>query len=625
MKKVLNIIEQKANLIVWALIGLYILIFSFFCIWKFNNFFYNVMDLAIINQVFFNSSIGSWFSSSIHPPSYLGDHFTPIIFLLLPFYLIKKSPESLLILQTIFLALSAWPLFLIAKNNLDKKLAILISIAWLVNPFVQNINLFEFHFLPIAIFFILFSFYFYQKEKFLVFLTFSFLALAVREDVILVILMFSVLAWLDKKDLKFKLTPLLLAVGYFILIIISKNIAGIESSYKFFIYYSWLGSNPITAIQNAIFEPWRVFGHLFKIGNLEFIIGLFLPLIFLPLLSPKYLILGLLILLQLIMRTDGATSTLLETHYSALVLPTVFISAIFGLKKIKQKEENKIINFINEYQGLIFLIFIVGLFYSMLTLGPILGINKKINKDILNNNIIKKIPASSSVATSYKFLTPLSSRKNIYSFNYIFLGQQQYLKKEYNLPENTEYILFDYSDLLTYQLQYGNNSFYQERYIKAVKKFPVIFKDYGLVSIKGLTALYKKNQPNSIELIKIVDNTTIDNPQNIILNENITFVGHNKKENYYQLFWKLKEPIGTGYYLEVVTDNGSIVYPFTYGENIEIEEQKMLQTNFWFEAKENFKFKLIKVIKGGIEINNIRSTKNVIDEKEEIGPEISIQ
>ena len=625
----MKIIKERTTWLVWLAIACYTVLFSCICLWKYQNFFYNVMDLAIINQVFFNSALGNWFASSIHPPSYLGDHFTPIVFLLLPFYIFKKTPETLLVIQTVGLALSAWPIFLIAKNILNKNLAALLALAWLINPFVQNINLFEFHFLPLAIFFISFAFYFYQKEKFFGFLTFSIMALLVREDVLLVILMFIVLAWLDKKPFKFKVAPFALAVLYFILILITKNVLKIDSGYKFFIYYAWLGPTPFVALQNLIFEPWRIVIHLIKFGNIEFILGLLMPLLFLPLVSPKYLILGLPVLIQLIMRTDGASATLLETHYPALILPAVFIAGIYSLERIQKNNGKKITQLINQYKPLMLMIFIVGLIYNFVTLGPILGVVKKINQDNSSNikkEIISQLPETAKVAVTYGFLTNLSSRTDIYSFNYVFLGQQQFLKNTYDLPNNTEYILIDFNELLTYQLQYGNNSFYEKKYDEANKKFSQIFNNYGLIDIKDTIALYQKGQTGRFELIKVwEEEPEVSNQQNIILSPDITFIGHNKKDGQYQLFWKIKGQINHQYYLEILnSENKTKIYPLAYGLNPEIKGQKTLQTNYWFEAGQNLKFKLIKVIKGGVEIDDIRSTKNVIDQQEEIGPEISI-
>jgi uncharacterized membrane protein len=47
----------------------------------------------------------------------LGDHFTPILYPLSLLYLLAPQPEALLVFQTAFLALAAWPLFRIGVNT----------------------------------------------------------------------------------------------------------------------------------------------------------------------------------------------------------------------------------------------------------------------------------------------------------------------------------------------------------------------------------------------------------------------------------------------------------------------------------------------------------------------------
>ena len=54
--------------------AIYILLFGAIGVWRYGNFSYNAMDLAILNQVFYNSAHGDLFASSVHPPTYLADH-----------------------------------------------------------------------------------------------------------------------------------------------------------------------------------------------------------------------------------------------------------------------------------------------------------------------------------------------------------------------------------------------------------------------------------------------------------------------------------------------------------------------------------------------------------------------
>ena len=79
-------ISKNAGKLLLGSIILYTLFFSAISIWKYDNFLYNGLDLAIFNQVFFNTTNGNLFGLTIHPHSYLGDHFAPLILLLAPLY-----------------------------------------------------------------------------------------------------------------------------------------------------------------------------------------------------------------------------------------------------------------------------------------------------------------------------------------------------------------------------------------------------------------------------------------------------------------------------------------------------------------------------------------------------------
>ncbi len=630
----INSAVGKPKLFLIILIFSYIFIFSFLSLWKYYNFQYNAMDLAIINQVFYNSANGDFFVSSIHPPSYLGDHFSPILFLLLPLYYFYQEPQTLLIFQTVILALCAWPIFLIAGEKLNGGWALFLSFAWLANPFVHNINLFEFSFLPFAAFFVFWAFYFYQKEKFILFLIFCLMAMLAREDIALVVLMFCSLAFIQKRKTKWLTLPIILSIFYFFVSLSIVNFFAPQGNYKFLIYYSWLGATPLEILKNIFLKPWLVLLKLFSIKNIFFIFVLFIPFAFLNILSPTNLLLLLPIFLQFSLATSGASYILLQTHYCSLFLPALFISFIFSLQKIyiEKESKNNIVCFFKKHKQLLLLIVIASMFYSFFILGPALGFFQQFfasnDSSQIKKDFISIIPKKSSVAASYGILANLSSRPNIYSLNYIFLEKQQFLKKDYPMPSDIEYILFDYNDFISYQLQYESNSFYKKQFQIALNAWPNKLENFGLIQIKDNLALYQKNQKKSIKLIESYNKyPQIDNFLNTIISPEITLIGFNIIENGLDMFWNVKKSFDL-YQIEFITDNEKKIYPFTYGIT---GLEGIIKTSYWpvFQKKirednTGLKIQLIKIEEGGIEINKIRGTNGVIDKQKLIGPEISL-
>src|SRR5438552_18968537 len=81
-------------------------------------------DLGIFDQVFWNTTQGRFFESTMslaqpQPHSYFADHFSPVYLLLLPVYALIPRPQTLVVIQTLFLALGVWPIYLLARHKLE--------------------------------------------------------------------------------------------------------------------------------------------------------------------------------------------------------------------------------------------------------------------------------------------------------------------------------------------------------------------------------------------------------------------------------------------------------------------------------------------------------------------------
>jgi len=83
---------------------------------------------------------------SIVSESYLGIHFSPILFLLVPIVGFFPPAEALLLFQTVILALPSYFLYRdVYVKTKSERLATLVSIWYLLNPALHSINLYDFH------------------------------------------------------------------------------------------------------------------------------------------------------------------------------------------------------------------------------------------------------------------------------------------------------------------------------------------------------------------------------------------------------------------------------------------------------------------------------------------------
>jgi len=442
---------------------LYIGFFSLLCLWKYGMFGYDGLDLAIFNNVFWHTARGQLFMQSIHPHSYLGDHAGFGLLALVPFYWLWSGPKILLILQTIALGVAAWPLYLLAKRRFVGQPSVwsltplFIALAWLLNPLVHNINLYEFHLLPFALVPLLFMLLAYEDGRKWRFLLFAAAAMLFREDVSFVVAAVGVLAMLEKKSWWWRIMPILFGAVWFLAATKLVALLAPSGNYKFLVYYSWLTEVPNVG---------AVFSHLLSAGNLEMLIGFGLPLIFLPYVSPKRLVLAAGPLTQILLGAPGGSAIVLQTHYATLFLPALFAATIFALKDSKDGKLGKRNGIFNSPAMLGALL--LTSIYGALTLGPLAHLSASAHQrlDALDaQQIVWAVPDDAAVAASYNLLPHLSSRGNVFSAHYVFLGVEQFATGPYELPTDIPVLLaFDSRDLTTYRAQFLRTAWTKPHY-----------------------------------------------------------------------------------------------------------------------------------------------------------------
>ncbi len=168
-------------------------------------------DLAIYNQIQWNNIHGHFFESSASGSNF-ATHNSPFLLLLSPLYALYPCPENLLILKTIFLTLSAIPFYLIVRHFLTAGAALPFVLSYLFFPFIigQNFNApHEVCFLPL---FLLFSYYFFIKDRWRPFLLFLIVSLSFKEHMAMVAVMYGVYALYLKKPWRWVIIPIVMGI-----------------------------------------------------------------------------------------------------------------------------------------------------------------------------------------------------------------------------------------------------------------------------------------------------------------------------------------------------------------------------------------------------------------------------
>ncbi len=331
--------------IVAALALTYFLLFSVLSVLRHLTYHSFGSDLGLFDQVFWNTTQGRFFESTMslaqpQPHSYIGDHFSPIYLLLLPVYALIPGPQTLVVIQTLFLALGVWPIYLLARHKLEPGWPRLVWVAayFLFLP-LAFINLFDFHELSLAVLPLGFAIYFLELRRpwwFVFSLASTFF---IKEELPLVGMAFGAYLLLGKRDLKLGLGVLAGSLAAFLALIrvIIPALGG--GSYAYFasrlaFRYAELGSSPQDIMATAVRHPGRIAHLLFQAQKLKFLAGIFGPVLGLSLISGFAVVLVIPTLALLLLSNYGPQSAF-TSQYSAPLIPLVVGTSILGFARLR--------------------------------------------------------------------------------------------------------------------------------------------------------------------------------------------------------------------------------------------------------------------------------------------------
>lgn len=178
------------------------------------------LDLGLENNLLWNLVHGGPFmkSSPLSGPtgSHFGYHATFFAYLIGLFYVLVPRPETLLVFQSVVLGLAALPLFFLGRRYVGTWSASLIAIAYLLYPPLHGANLYDFHYLPLGIFFLWMTVYLVESERYRWAALFALLAISIREDVAAGLGVLGAYLLLSGRKPRAGLILAVLGTGYFV-------------------------------------------------------------------------------------------------------------------------------------------------------------------------------------------------------------------------------------------------------------------------------------------------------------------------------------------------------------------------------------------------------------------------
>lgn len=300
-------------------------------------------DLGLYDQVFWNTSQGRLLESTMTqanpiPHSEMSDHVSPIYFALVPIYMLYPHPETLVVIQTLALAVGAWPIYLLAKLKLPRGYALLwVAVYFLFVP-LAYINLFDFHQVALSVLPLGFALYSLERGKRAWFVACLAVTFLIKEEMSLVGVGFGLYALAGKHDWKLGLGVVAGSLASFALIVqvvIPHFSAGATYPY-FAIRYGAVGGSPSGIVRTLVTDPFRIVRALADPKKVYFVLAIFGPVLGLSAIG-GWAALTVLPTLAYLLLSSYAPEFSFATHYSAPLIPLVLGTSIIAMSRLPER------------------------------------------------------------------------------------------------------------------------------------------------------------------------------------------------------------------------------------------------------------------------------------------------
>lgn len=312
---------------------------------------YASFDQGIFNQVFWNGSHGRPFQSSLSSTlstpvvhdgelpsvSYhrLGQHFTPALLLWLPLYALLPHPATLLVLQITLLTVAGLLLYRLARERVGVAIATLITVSFYAANAVIGPSLANFHDLCQVPLFVFTLFLALEQRRWWVFWLAAAVILAIREDA--GVILFSIGGYLiaSRRFPLLGLSVCTVSLGYMLTLtnvimpMFSEDISRRFMIEQFAPYVDGDEATTLDVIRGLLTRPGQLISDLVTPADrtVKYLLAQWLPLAFVPAISPSAWALNAFPLIKLFVR-DDSTALAINLRYALTIVPGVFYGTI---------------------------------------------------------------------------------------------------------------------------------------------------------------------------------------------------------------------------------------------------------------------------------------------------------
>jgi len=315
---------------------------SWFAVCRMHSFKAHVHDLALITQTLESTLRGEWFRTSINPTiglpeSYLGNHFSPGLLLFLPFYALFRSPESLLILQALYLGLSAWPAYRIARRRFSRSASLMFAGILLLSPALWSAGMYDFHHETICVPLLLLAWYLVERGRVGLACVTVLLVATMKEHLPLVGMLFGLyVAWVTpQKKSGFAFAASMGLLFVLVIAVFMPAFNNGQSHAYFERRFPHLGAGAGEALITLLTQPGVVLAHMTTTRHRYYYYALLAPFSYLPLLAPTPLLMA---ASTIFINTQSTLPISYDIgfYHADSILPFLFIAMVQGADRFRR-------------------------------------------------------------------------------------------------------------------------------------------------------------------------------------------------------------------------------------------------------------------------------------------------
>lgn len=280
--------------------------------------------------------------------SHFGVHFSPFYYVLLPFYAICPRPETLLVLQALFIAVGAIPVVLMCKHfKFSEITTALCCLIYLFYPTLANGCLYDFHENKFLTVLIMWAMYFIVKEKWIGIVVFCALILTVKEDAAIYVMAIALYMILTRKQYLLGGAVLAGAVIYFSIATSVVATLGDGVMTSRLENYMANGESGFSAVVKTCLSNFGYFiSQIFTTDKIMFMCWMLIPVAFAPFISKnKTLIVLLIPMLVVDLMSNWKYQYDVKFQYTYGVAALVLFMAYLVMSEAKPATRNFVLSF----------------------------------------------------------------------------------------------------------------------------------------------------------------------------------------------------------------------------------------------------------------------------------------